>query len=70
MPFGVNYYIYKLFGYCNQKNSVIVISLLKKSEERVENTIKPVYNSHPWDPQKVAVVQRVAVVQGLVQNIS
>ena len=32
------------------------------------NTVKPVHNSHPWDPQKVAVVQRVAAVQGLVQN--
>ncbi len=31
-------------------------------------TVKPVHNGHPWDPEKVAVVQRVAVVQGLVQN--
>ncbi len=31
-------------------------------------TVKPVYNGHPWDPKKVAVVQRVAAVQGLVQN--
>ena len=22
-------------------------------------TIKPVHNSHPWDPEKVAVVQRL-----------
>jgi hypothetical protein len=32
------------------------------------NAVKPVHNSHPWDPQKVAVVQRVAAGQGLVQN--
>jgi hypothetical protein len=31
-------------------------------------TVKPAYNGHPWDPKKVAVVQRVAAVQGLVQN--
>jgi hypothetical protein len=31
-------------------------------------TVKPVYNGHPWDPEKVTVVQRVAVVQRLVQN--
>jgi hypothetical protein len=31
-------------------------------------TVKPVHNGHPWDPEKVAVVQRVAAVQGLVQN--
>jgi hypothetical protein len=33
-----------------------------------EYTVKPVYNGHPWDPEKVTVVQRVAVVQRLVQN--
>ncbi len=32
------------------------------------NTVKPVCNSHPWDSKKVTVVQRVAAVQGLVQN--
>ncbi len=26
------------------------------------------HSGHPWDPKKVAVVQRVAAVQGLIQN--
>jgi hypothetical protein len=30
--------------------------------------VKPVYNGHPWNPQKVANVQMVAVVQKMVQN--
>ena len=34
----------------------------------IKSTVKPVYNGHPWDPEKVTVVQRVAVVQRLVQN--
>jgi hypothetical protein len=29
------------------------------------NTVKPVYNGHPWDPKKVAVVQRWPVFGGL-----
>jgi hypothetical protein len=33
-----------------------------------KHTVKPVYNGHPWDHYKVAVVQRMAVVQRLVQN--
>ncbi len=32
------------------------------------NTVKLVYNDHSWDPKKVAVAQRVAVFQRLVQN--
>ena len=30
-------------------------------EEFVEtsSTVKPVYNGHPWDPKKMAVVQRL-----------
>ncbi len=32
------------------------------------NTVKPVYHGHPWEPEKVAIVKRVAAVQGLVQN--
>jgi hypothetical protein len=35
---------------------------------KVTCTVKPVHNGHLWDPEKVAVVQRVAAVQGLVQN--
>jgi hypothetical protein len=27
------------------------------------NTVKPAYNGNPWDPKKVAVVQRVIVVK-------
>ncbi len=34
----------------------------------MKHTVKPVHNGHPWDPKKVTVVQRVAAVQGLVQN--
>ncbi len=37
-------------------------------EKIMLTTVKPVYNGHPWDHQKVAVVQRMAVVQRLVQN--
>ncbi len=29
-----------------------------------KSTVKPVYNDHPWDPQKVAVVQRWSVFGG------
>ncbi len=32
------------------------------------STVKPVYNGHPWDPEKVTVIQKVAVVQRFVQN--
>ncbi len=32
------------------------------------STVKPVYNGHPWDPEKVIVIQKVAVVQRLVQH--
>jgi hypothetical protein len=27
--------------------------------------VKPVYNSHPWDSKKVAVVQNVVIINGL-----
>jgi hypothetical protein len=27
-------------------------------------TVKPVYNGHPWDPKKAAVVQRWPVLEG------
>jgi hypothetical protein len=30
----------------------------------MEYTVKPVYNGHPWDPQKVAVVQSWPVFTG------
>ncbi len=30
----------------------------------LQNTVKPVYNGHPWDPQKAAVVQRWPVFEG------
>jgi hypothetical protein len=32
-------------------------------------TVKPVYNGHPWDPKKVAVVQRWPVFEGFSINI-
>ncbi len=28
------------------------------------STVKPEYNSHPWDPQKVAVVHRWSLCRG------
>jgi hypothetical protein len=39
-----------------------------KKQNLLFNTVKPVHNGHPWDPEKVAVVQRVAAVQGWIQN--
>jgi hypothetical protein len=33
------------------------------------NTVKPVYNGHPWDPQKVAVAQRWPVFGGFLIKI-
>jgi hypothetical protein len=32
-------------------------------------SVKPVYNEHPWDPQKVAVVQSVVTVCRLLKLI-
>jgi hypothetical protein len=29
-----------------------------EDEKEIGNTVKPVYNGHPWDPQKAAVVYR------------
>jgi hypothetical protein len=40
--------------------------MILTGEILIKNTVKPVYNGHPWDPKKVAIVQRVAVVQRLV----
>jgi hypothetical protein len=47
-----------------------IVVMKKKSHlsHLLQGTVKPVHNGHPWDPEKVAVVQRVAPVQGLVQN--
>ncbi len=42
--------------------------LVNKRIQLFITTVKPVYNGHPWDPEKVTVVQRVVVVQRLVQN--
>jgi hypothetical protein len=32
--------------------------------EAKPSTVKPVYNGHPWDPKKAAVVQRWPVLEG------
>jgi hypothetical protein len=34
-----------------------------KKEKTDAITVKPVYNDHPWDPKKVAVVPRWKAVQ-------
>jgi hypothetical protein len=36
--------------------------------EKTHNTVKPVYNGHPWDSKKVAVVLKVVVGLRLVDN--
>ena len=36
----------------------------QKCKNLFTNTVKPVYNGHPWDPKKVAVVQSWSVLQG------
>ncbi len=33
---------------------------------KLDSAVNPVYNGHPWDSKKVAAVQKVAIVQGLV----
>jgi hypothetical protein len=33
---------------------------------RTRNTVKPEYNDHPWDTQKVAVVQTVVVCHNFI----
>ena len=41
---------------------------IDRSEEKVQilnvYTVKPVYNDHPWDPQKVVVVRRWSLLGG------
>ena len=37
---------------------------LKKTYIRIENTVKHVYNDHPWDPKFVAVVDRWSLFRG------
>ena len=36
-----------------------VLSLCDHSILRFVNTVKSVYGGHPWDPEKVAIVQRL-----------
>jgi hypothetical protein len=35
---------------------------------QTQRTVKPVYNGHPWDSKKLAVVQKVVVGQRLVDS--
>jgi hypothetical protein len=37
----------------------LILQIIKKVD-----TVKPVYNGHPWDPKKVAVIQSWPVVTG------
>ncbi len=41
-----------------KKSFLFITSPLQRS------TVKPVYNDHPWDPQKVAVVHRLLLCRG------
>jgi hypothetical protein len=36
---------------------------LKKKKNK-ESTFKPVYNNHPWDSKKVAVVEKCSLFRG------
>ncbi len=36
----------------------------------VKDTVKPVYNDHPWDPNTVAVVDRWSLFRGYLCNKS
>ncbi len=42
----------------------MIITILSKNKPPTldfQTTVKPVYNAHPWDSKKVAVVQKVVV---------
>jgi hypothetical protein len=39
-------------------------TFLESLNEHLKYTVKPVYNGHPWDPKKVAVVQSWPVSTG------
>ncbi len=41
------------------KRPIFVLSITNKS-----NTVKPVYNGHPWDPKIEAVVDRWPLFRG------
>jgi hypothetical protein len=50
-----------------QKN--LGIKLLSLQFSQFPNTVKPVYNDHAWDPQKVAVVQMWQLFGGFLIKI-
>ena len=42
----------------------IHVYLCHRENPSFVNTAKPVYNGHPWDPKKVAVVHRWSLCRG------
>jgi hypothetical protein len=60
------------YGQCYQSVTAFNLIQTKKAQRTffVNNvcTVKPEYNGHPWDPKKVAVVQKMVVGQRLVQH--
>jgi hypothetical protein len=54
---------------------ILMTKMLKRKSEieqrkimKFESTVKPVYNDHSWDPQKVVVVQRWSLFGGCSEN--
>ena len=48
-----------LFNFLNFPKMLVALFILwnlSLKKQKFEITVKPVYNGHPWDPQKVAVV--------------
>jgi hypothetical protein len=56
----------KIFGNPQFENFCIngLISLSVVSFSSAHNTVKPVYNDHPWDPEFMAIVDRWSLFRG------
>jgi hypothetical protein len=42
----------------------VKLFVTKQDKSSKDTTVKPVYNGHPWDQKKVAVVQRWSLFGG------
>ena len=60
--------MFGLFGFASSESSSLKKNKLGHFQTKNFNmflsTVKPVYNDHPWDPEKVVVVQRWSLFRG------